>query len=114
MKLRWFTLLLFCITSFSHFAFAQNEIPSPESPGWMESLLAACLAGFAALPGPAQVGVVVVAMVMTLVPHVAPLTPWTWDDRTIQYKAPFTKFFLKLWNIAAGNWGRASNQPKDW
>lgn len=111
---RLITISMFLLTCLAGPATAQTVTPAAEPAGWLDNLLAAALDAYAALPAPVQVVVVVLAMLVTLIPHLAPLTPWTWDDRTIQYKAPLTRFFLKLWNIAAGNWGRATNQPKGW
>lgn len=112
--LRVFTLILFCFACISGPVMAQESVPAGDSASWFDQLIGLVLAGFTALPAPVQVGSMVLAMILTLVPHIAPFTPWTWDDKTIQYKAPLTRFFLKLWNVAAGNWGRSSNKTQDW
>lgn len=103
--------VLLAVLMWAPMAFAQDVVPVD---GWLEQAFASLLIGFASLPAPVQVLVVVVSLAATLIPHIAPFTPWTWDDRTIRYKGPLTRLFLKLWNVAAGNWGHATNKPRDW
>lgn len=61
------------------------------------------------LPGWAQAAVLLVLGILIMVPQIAPLTPWTWDDWTIQHKGKIQGFLGKVWNILAGNWGKAKN-----
>lgn len=58
-----------------------------------------------------QAGLVVALSMLVLIPALAPYTPWTWDDRTIQYRSQAMKIIASLWNAVAGNIGKASNGP---
>ena len=58
-----------------------------------------------------QVGILVALVLLVGVPFLAPYTPWTWDDRTIQYKSAAGQLFARLWNLLSHNFGNASNKP---
>ncbi len=92
--------------SFS-FADAAPTAPDVNATEQIAQLLFAC---FMQLPAMAQAFVMAVTFLAVLIPQIAPITPWTWDDRTIQYKGTITRWVLRLWNLAAGNWGRAANK----
>lgn len=78
----------------------------------LTNLINMALSYFTALSPSAQIITVALFGLLTLIPHIAPFTPWTLDDKTIKYKSRFNAAFLKLWNIAAGNWGKAKNADK--
>jgi len=59
-----------------------------------------------------QVGLLVAMVIMVAVPLVAPYTKWTGDDWTIRYKTGAVKIFMQIWNLLAGNFGKASNGKK--
>lgn len=60
-----------------------------------------------------QVGLLISVAVLLIVPHIAPYTPWTWDDWTISKKNAAVQVLARLWNALAGNFGKANNKPDD-
>jgi len=79
-----------------------------------DSLNSALMTVLPFLPVTAQQAVTGGALILAVIPHIAPWTPWTWDDRTIRYKNGAVQLLARGWNLLAGNYRRASNaEPSD-
>lgn len=63
----------------------------------------------ASVPVGVQFAVFAALSILVMLPHIAALTPWTWDDWTIQHKGKATALLAKVWNTLAGNYGKAKN-----
>lgn len=63
-----------------------------------------------AAPIGVQVGLFVALWLLATLPHIAPYTPWTWDDWTIKYQGKVRQLLGHLWNAITGNYGKANNK----
>lgn len=125
-RISWqFLAILICIAAFTFCGMAVADVaitdtgallpPNGESDAALfegiSSLLGALLPYLSASGQQIASGTL---LVMAIIPHIAPWTPWTWDDRTIRYKSGVVQLLAKSWNLLSGNYRRAKNQnPSD-
>ena len=56
-----------------------------------------------------QGAILAVILIATVVPLIAPYTPWTWDDRAIDWAPTSKKIIGSVWRALASNHGKAKN-----
>lgn len=64
----------------------------------------------ALLPVWAQWLVLGLVLALALIPHIAPHTPWTWDDHFIAQQPLLLRVLALVWNVVSANYGRAANR----
>lgn len=65
------------------------------------------------LPVWAQSLVLALVFALVLIPHIAPYTPWTWDDKFIAQQPLLLRLLALVWNAVSANYGRAANRGAD-
>lgn len=106
--------LLICVIAFAVGADVITDaaiaIPPVESD-LLDQITLLVVSGFTSLSLMWQKITIVILGLLVAIPHIAPYTPWTWDDKTISYKSWLVALLAKCWNILSGNYRRASNTP---
>jgi len=78
------------------------------------ALVSSVIEAFAAVDIRVQGAIVAVILVTSLVPLIAPYTPWTWDDKTLEWAPVAQKIFGEVWNALSGNHGKAKNKESEY